>query len=1143
MACTRTRSTSLPPSSRCARTPRAASPIVWLGGTRETSTAACAPRARARPASSSTTARRTPTGTSTWGTAFNKILKDLVVRSRAMLGFDAPYVPGWDCHGLPIEHKVDRELGPAKLAMSDLEMRAACREYAERFVGDPARRVPPPRRARHLGRPLPRRCPPATRPTSPPRSAGSWNRACSTASASRSAGAGSAAPRSPRPSSSTSRAATRRSPWPSRPRSPAAVRRAFGAGRQRAGRLRDLDHDARGPCPPTWRSRVHPDAEYGLVRDRQGRRSCSPTTLAPAVLGARPSSRATTAGQRQGRGAPRSDVPPPAAARLARRACRKAPRRSSSCRPTTSRSTPAPGLVHTAPGHGEDDFRTGKVEGIPIVSPLDEGGRYTAEVADLGGPARLRRQPQGHRRARRRGRPARARHRRARVPALLALQEAGDLPRHRAVLHRAHPRRGAARRASTCGARARRDRRRCSGCRRGARPRIARMVENRFEWCVSRQRRWGSPITVLVCANDACHAGLARRRGLARPRDASSPASRSSSRPKGADAWYSRPVADFAPAGLACPKCGGTSVGEGARHPRRLVRLRRLATSRSATTAASRACPGPPTSTSKAHDQYRGWFQSSLLVGVVTHDAAPYRAVVTHGHVSRRRGQEDVEVAGQRRLAARRSSRKYGADVLRLWVVVGRLPRGHAALRGDHDPHRGRLPQDPQHAALPALQPERVRPRARRRGGRPSCARSTRTSSAAPGARASRPRRVRALRVPHRLPRAHQLLRGGPLRDLPRRAQGPPVLLAPDVAGAALGADGAVPHSPACWRPRWRRCSRSPPTRRGSSCPGSTPTPCCSSVSTCSKTSTDDAETGCALREAPGAARGGQQGARDPPPAGRIRQVARGGARAFAERSPRAAPGSRRTWRPAASRSRSSASSRRSSSAARSCASQGVPGRTRGCASASARPTARRARAAGSCSQSRPPRPPRSLRAVPEGRSGARKPDRVMRLSRSILVAAVVVAADQLTKLWVVTTFPFGSETEVVPGLFRLVHTRNRGIAFGILGASGSAVQVALLIVVAAIVGFVAWQLSKAGGDGPAGWGLALVLGGARRQHHRPRGPRRGRGLPGLLPEAGRARAPLVRVQRRRLRDLRGRVPGRPGRADLASEEQTCTRY
>src|SRR5829696_1767165 len=69
------------------------------------------------------------------GTALNKILKDFVVKSRSMAGFDAPYVPGYDCHGLPIELKVDRELGPKKREMSAADFRRACRGYAERFIG------------------------------------------------------------------------------------------------------------------------------------------------------------------------------------------------------------------------------------------------------------------------------------------------------------------------------------------------------------------------------------------------------------------------------------------------------------------------------------------------------------------------------------------------------------------------------------------------------------------------------------------------------------------------------------------------------------------------------------------------------------------------------------------------------------------------------------------------------------------------------------------------------------------------------------------------------------------------------------------------------------------------------------------------
>ena len=68
------------------------------------------------------------------GTALNKILKDLVVRCRSMAGFEAPYLPGWDCHGLPIELKVDKDLGAKKRELSPAEFRRRCRAYAEKFV-------------------------------------------------------------------------------------------------------------------------------------------------------------------------------------------------------------------------------------------------------------------------------------------------------------------------------------------------------------------------------------------------------------------------------------------------------------------------------------------------------------------------------------------------------------------------------------------------------------------------------------------------------------------------------------------------------------------------------------------------------------------------------------------------------------------------------------------------------------------------------------------------------------------------------------------------------------------------------------------------------------------------------------------------
>src|SRR5438552_6694966 len=68
------------------------------------------------------------------GHALNKILKDVIVKSRTMMGYDSPYVPGWDCHGLPIEHAVSKELGPKKNEMSAADFRRACRDFAAKYL-------------------------------------------------------------------------------------------------------------------------------------------------------------------------------------------------------------------------------------------------------------------------------------------------------------------------------------------------------------------------------------------------------------------------------------------------------------------------------------------------------------------------------------------------------------------------------------------------------------------------------------------------------------------------------------------------------------------------------------------------------------------------------------------------------------------------------------------------------------------------------------------------------------------------------------------------------------------------------------------------------------------------------------------------
>jgi isoleucyl-tRNA synthetase len=114
-----------------------------------------------RPSSCCTTARPTPTADIHIGHAVNKILKDIIVRSKTLAGFDAPYVPGWDCHGLPIEHKIEKTHG--KNLPAD-KVRELCRAYAAEQI-EGRKGLHPPRRAGRLGQSLPDHGPSATKPT------------------------------------------------------------------------------------------------------------------------------------------------------------------------------------------------------------------------------------------------------------------------------------------------------------------------------------------------------------------------------------------------------------------------------------------------------------------------------------------------------------------------------------------------------------------------------------------------------------------------------------------------------------------------------------------------------------------------------------------------------------------------------------------------------------------------------------------------------------------------------------------------------------------------------------------------------------------------------------------------------------------
>ncbi len=566
------------------------------------------------------------------GHALNKILKDVIVKVRSLDGDDAVYVPGWDCHGLPIELQVDRELGAGKASLPTVEFRRRCRAYAERFVDiqrdefrrlgvlgdwhDPYLTMAYAYQAtitRELGRVF------AKGDVYLGFKPVYWCLSCRTALAEAEV----------EYQDKTSSSIFVAFPLRDDPRGviPTAERDNLSAV---------IWTTTPWTIPANLAISVHPAFTYVILETDRGRLLLA-ADLADAVVRATGLTVTGTGTRIQGSALEGLVFSHPFIDRAAPILL--------GGHVTADSGT---GLVHTAPGHGQEDYEIGRRYGLEAYSPLNDDGRFTDAVPLYQGKTVWEANPLVVETIREHGRllgSERIEHSyphcwRCKSPVIFRATRQWFISMGKSDLRRRSLE--AINQVSWIPA--------------WGRDRIYGMIENRPDWCISRQRSWGSPITVFHCSS--CKAMLATPEVF---EHAAAIFER-----EGADAWFEKPAADLLPPGAACPSCGGTSFEK----ERDILDVWfDSGVSHAAVLEARDDLCWPADLYLEGSDQHRGWFHSALLHSVATRDRAPYRAVLTHGFVVDADGKKMSKSSGNV-IAPQEIIASHGADILRMWAAA-----------------------------------------------------------------------------------------------------------------------------------------------------------------------------------------------------------------------------------------------------------------------------------------------------------------------------------------------------------------------------------------------------------------------------------------------------------------------------------------